>query len=272
MMAPGPDGTLFVSIPSPDGSVLALLDRSGQPRPGWPIEVTDSTSCGRPLPVDDGSVRVVCNGTDLPQPDNDLSDVRAVAFDAGGRLMAGWPVELRPGTGYVVGEELTYVEQQILTDMADVGITVSHEVWVTTVAADGSIRRGTPVPMVETCCGEQFALGRDGVAYGVARVDDGAEPGSAESQLTAIDLSGLRAGWPVSFDGIASGPAFGPDGQIVVTVGLLARKTSRVLVFDRGGEALASGSAELPIASGAIVNSDGTYECGEPRPIPPIVA
>ncbi len=272
LMAPGPDGTLYVSIPRPDGAVLALLDRNGQPLPGWPITIKDSTSCGRPLPVDDGSVRISCDGTDLPQFDNDPSDMRVFAFDKGGRLMAGWPVQLRPGTGFVVGDELTILALQWLTDTVTIG-RVSHEAWVTTVAADGAIRRGTTVPIVEACCGEQWDVGPDGVGYGVLPVGERFEPGSAEtSQLIAIDLAGKQAGWPVSFDGIASGPAFGPGGRIVVTVGSHVRRTSRVLAFDRDGAAVAASSAELPIATGEHFEVGDISECALASPRPPLVA
>ena len=60
-MAPGPDGTVFVSIPQDGGSLLALLDATGVPRPGWPIVVKDTSWCNNVLPVADGSVRVVCS-------------------------------------------------------------------------------------------------------------------------------------------------------------------------------------------------------------------
>jgi hypothetical protein len=42
------------------------------------------------LPVDDGSVRIVCDASDLAPPELGANDVRAFAFDVGGRLMAGW--------------------------------------------------------------------------------------------------------------------------------------------------------------------------------------
>jgi len=274
-LAPGPDGNLFVSIPRSGGSVLALLDHNGRPRPGWPITIKNSTSCGRPLPVEDGSVRIVCDGTDLPQPDNDLPDVRAFAFDAKGRSMPGWPVKLRPAmASRVVGDEMKYLEWQIGTDTADVGVTISHAAWMTTIASDGSVRRGSNVGLVETCCGEDWALGPDGIAYGVAGVGKRDRLRFAEeSRITALDHDGVLAGWPVSFDGIASGPAFGPDGQIVVTVGSFVRRTSRVLAFDRDGEAPTASSAELPLATGAVLEFgvDGPYECGVPSPRPPLV-
>jgi outer membrane protein assembly factor BamB len=268
-MASGRGGDLFVSIPQTRGSVLALLDPDGRPRSRWPITVKNSTWCGLLLPVEDGSVRILCNGTDLPQPDNDVSDARAFAFDAGGRPIAGWPIELRPGPGTVVGDALVYVEQQILTDTYN-DDTVSHEVWVTRIAANGAIRGGTRAPMVGD--DEWWDIGPDGVAYGVELVSGLAKGSPEVSRLTAIDQSGERQGWPVSFNGIASGPAFRPDGQILLTVASSTRKTSRVLRFEPGGNAVAARSAELPLMTGEIVFDDGPYECGRPVPRPPIVA
>jgi hypothetical protein len=273
VLAPGPNGTLFVAIPHPDGAILVLFDDSGRPRrPGWPITVPNSTGCGLLFPVDDGSVRVTCDGTDLPQFENDPSDMRVFAFDASGHLMAGWPIQLRPGfTGVMVGDELTLLASQWLTDTVSTGV-VSHEIWVTAISADGSVRVGEKLPRVETCCGESWGVAPDGAAYGSFTVGERDVAGFDEvSEVTALDLSGEHAGWPVTVDGSASAPAFGPDGQIVLTVGRLVQKTSRVVVFDRGGEAPASASGELPIAAGVIVTADGSYECGAPSPIPPIV-
>ena len=273
LLAPGPIGTLFVAIPHPDGAILVLLDRGGRPRPGWPITVKNSTACPLLFPVDDGSVRVVCDGIDLPRFDNDFSDMRAFAFDEGGRPMAGWPVQFRPGfVGGMARDELTLLAFQQLTDTVATGV-VSHELWVTTIKADGSVSHGKKLPRVETCCGESWGVSPDGVAYGAFTVSERDVEGFVEeSEVTALDRSGERAGWPVTVDGSASGPAFGPDGQIILTVGRLVQKTSRVLVFDRDGEAGGSESGELPIASGEIVTADGLHECGVPSPIPPIVA
>jgi hypothetical protein len=273
-MAPGPDGTIFVSIPRPRGSVLALLDRSGQPRPGWPITIKNSSSCADPLPVEDGSVRIVCDGTDLPQPEYDLSDVRAFAFDARGRSMAGWPLKLRPGmASRVVGSDMTFLQWQIGTDTADVGVTISHAARLSTVAADGSLVRGESVGLVETCCGESWALGSDGIAYGVTAVGKRDELEFAEkSQITALDRDGVRAGWPVTFDGVASGPAFGPSGRVFVTVGSFVARTSRVLAFDRGGKAVSAISDQLPIETLALMAEYDTDGCYPSSPRAPLVA
>ena len=266
-MAPGPAGTLFVSIPRPSGSVLARLDRSGRPFPGWPITITSSTSCGRPLAVEDGSVRIVCDGTDLPTYDNDLSDVRAHAFDAAGSSMAGWPVRLRPGMGRVIGDELTYFAEQWLTDTYDVG-TVSHEAWLTTIAADGSVRVGTKVPLVETCCLEQWVIGPDGIAYGSSHDYGGSAEAQKSSQLISVTLTGVGAGFPVALDGLASPPAFDADGRLHVTVNDGPDRTAQTHIFDTRGRAVDGGSGDLGFAATDTCDGiEGTCEV----PAPPLI-
>jgi len=265
--AAGPGGTLFVLVSGRDGSVLALLDGTGKPRPGWPITVTNSSSCHRLLPVADGSVRLVCSGTDLPQPDSDPPDVRAYAFDVNGRSMAGWPVELRPGpVGSVVGTELTVLEEQWLSHPGG----DRHMAWVTTVAAKGAIERGVAVPLVEGCCWMEWAIGPDGVAYGVVPVGELTEQGVAtlSSLVTALDLGGLRPGWPVEIDGMASRPAFDAAGRIHVTVGVPFQRPARTLVFDVDGRTVDAGSGLLNIA--APSEFDG-IEGTELFPAPPLV-
>jgi hypothetical protein len=270
-MAPRPDGSLYISIPRPGGAVLALLDRDGRLLPGWPITIKHSTSCGTPLPVDDGSVRIACDGTDLPRFENDVSDMRVFAFDARGRSMPGWPVELRPGSTSIRGDRLSVLSGQILTDVVPTG-RVSWEAWVTTIAADGKVRHGEKVPMVETCCVGASALASDGVAYRVESVGDWVRDAPETSRIIAFGRSGRRAGWPIEIDGIPSEPAFGPDGRIVVTVGSTPRGTSRVLAFDRDGGSVAAKSPTLAIVTGLVAYADGAYECGQPRPRAPLVA
>ena len=48
-------------------SSLAAAGQKRRPLPGWPIEIKDSTRCGHPFPVDDGSVRIVCDARDSPR-------------------------------------------------------------------------------------------------------------------------------------------------------------------------------------------------------------
>jgi hypothetical protein len=238
------------------------------------------------LPVDDGSVRIVCDASDLAPPELDANDVRAFAFDAGGRLMPGWPVRIRPAyTGRMRANELTFFasEWRVLGDvltlfeLLDAGGDVVGEGQphgdgrVVTVGADGALRSGVPVPVFEPSCCE-WTVGPDGVAYGIALVSGLTKGSEVVSQIAALDLSGARPGWPVSIDGWASGPAFRSDGRIVVTVASVASRTSRVLVFDRDGRAVAASSTELPIATGDITGNDGD-ECGQfVPPKAPVVA
>jgi hypothetical protein len=168
--------------------------------------------------------------------------------------MAGWPVQLRPArktAGRVVGDVLTVFNESALT----------------TVGADGAIQRGVRMPNVETCCGDEWAVGPDGIAYGVVPVSGLTEGSGEVSRIAAVDLSGMRPGWPVNIDGIASGPAFGPDGKIVLTVGSFAGETSRVLVFGPGGKAVSALSAKLPIDT-----AETGVDCTPGSPEPPVVA
>ena len=259
-MAPGPGGTLFASIPSPNGSVLlTLLDSTGRPRPGWPIKLADAADCGLLLAVADGSVRVVCQ---LANQELN-SRVRAQAFDSDGVSLPGWPVEFEGNTnaGRMVGDELTMVVTKFGPDVGDF-----HEVEVVAIALDGSIRRSVRGLTFETCC-ERWAVASDGIAYGVVDLHEWLDPGSPEaSRIMALDLSGERRGFPVMVDGIASGPAFAPDGRIVVTAGSFTRSTSQAVAFDRDGRATSGGSAELPIVTAQRSSEHVEY------PMPPVVA
>ena len=255
-MAPGPGGTLFVAIPRPGGSVLALLDRTGAPRPGWPIVVKNSTWCDLVLPVADGSVRLVCT---LENPDGNLFEpVGAFAFDSTGRLMPGWPADLQgfSVTGRVVGDALTLFVSRSLGDVVEEGQPTTDGGLVT-VAADGRVVGGTRVPGLGA-----EAVGPDGVAYG--------KTGDDASKIWAVDLSGMRTGWPVTFDGFASGPAFGSGGRVVVIVGSPTNGTSQVLVFDRDGNAVRGRSAAIPIVT--VDEYWGTAGGCPPWPKPPLVA
>ena len=227
-----------------------------------------ATSCGHLLPVEDGSVRVMCTPDELNQELN--NGVRAFALDSKGSLLAGWPVDLdgwRSSTR-VIGDTLTVYLLQSGGDVVVEGQPPDAGVMVT-VAADGTVRSGAQVPI--ECCGggATWAVGPDGVTYGeVHHYAD--TPAGTTSELLAVGFGGIPSGWPVSFDGLASGPTFGPDGRLALTVASIGRNTSRVLTFD--GKAVVARSRELPIATGVVVFADGAYECGQPRPRPPLVA
>lgn len=266
LTAPGPNGSLYVSIPGSDGSVLALLDPTGLPRPGWPITVDDSTSCGLLLPVDDGSVRLVCFGADLPQRGGDPSRVRAFAFDTGGRPLAGWPVELPFGwpagfVGSMVGNKLMHFTEQ--RRGLDVGSgSVSYEAWVTSVAVDGTLRSGVRVPRVESaCCAEQWAVGPDSVAYGAIHKFGESSEEQKSSELLAVGFAGAPAGFPIEIDGLASEPSFDAAGRIHVTVNAGPDRTARAIIFETTGRAAAGGSNDLGFgATDECVGIEGSCE------------
>jgi outer membrane protein assembly factor BamB len=167
----------------------------------------------------------------------------------------------------VVGDELALFTGVIETNAGQATFAGA----LVTVAGDGAFRVGDRVTMGYSCCDHVLGIGPDGVGYdvdpGAASADGTDEP----SAITALDLSGVRAGWPVSIDGIGSAPAFGPHGQIVLTVASSVRRTSRVLVFDGKGEAVSVRSAELAIAT-VDENTGDTGGCMVGSPQAPLIA
>lgn len=240
-MAPGPGGILFVSIPTPSGSILAALDADGAYRPGWPIALEDS--CTHLMALDDGSVRAVCDTPGFEEP----QAAHAYAFDASAHPLAGWPVQLgsdRRLAGRMIGNDLVIVVGRYGNDPK-----VSMQI----VAPDGAIRRG--VEIAQECC-YRWEIANDGIAYRTFSVSEA--PNS--SRLTAMGPDGELAGWPVQLEGRASDPTIVPGGRIVVAVGPPDGGSTGVLAFGRGGNA-ASASADVPITT---VNPLGTgdVDCG----------
>ena len=241
LMAPGPEGGLFVHIPMRTApAVLALLDSTGKPRAGWPVAVPGATFCDHLLPVDDGSVRIVCT---MENPDGNMFDpIGAFAFEPNGRLLAGWPVSIEGlfVTAQVVGEDLTLFVSQSLGDVEIEG-QPSFSGGLVTIAHDGRVEDGARTTDIVHCC--TWRIGPDGIGYGVA---SGIDPSSdvRVSRIMAVDHRGVRAGWPVSFDGITSGPAFGPSGRIAVTVA--DASLTRSLAFEPDGTAVSARPRTCP--------------------------
>lgn len=268
LLAPGPEGGLYVLIPMRTApAVLSLLDSTGKPRAGWPVAVPGATFCDHLLPADDGSVRVVCT---MENPDGNMFDpISAFAFEPNGRLLAGWPVSIEGFfiTGRVVGDDLTLFVSQSLWDVEIEG-QPSFDTGFVTIAADGTIERGSRSTDIGDCC--TWKVGPDGFAYGGVSGDPDSSPEPRTSRLTSADRSGVRAGWPVSFDGITSGPEFGPGGRIAVTVASPDTRTSRVLVFESDGTVVAARSAALPIRTAEVSADTGGCSVGSPQA--PVVA
>lgn len=247
-MAPAPNGALYVSIPRPGGSILVLLDRDGTPRPGWPIALGQSRACELLLAVADGSVRLACTRGDFPD-----ATLWVFAFDASGRSMAGWPVNLGTvglSAGRMIGEELT-----ILTGV-QVSADGAEEVWITSVGVDGVPHRGVRAAIAASAVRGEWAIGADGVAYGTFQATNYAPTpaeyaANAKSALFAVGSGGIAAGFPVSITGWASQPAFDGAGRVHLVVGSMWQPPTRMLVFDTAGRAAPGGSGALDVAAPA---------------------
>jgi hypothetical protein len=217
------------------------------------------TGCWQLLPVDDGSVRVVCAA------DNSIAEqgpTRAFAFAADGRALPGWPIELPSvccAEGRVMGNALTLYAREYPGETVDG--------WIVSVAPDGSVRNGERVTYPH-CCDDLWAVGPNGVAYRVILYGD--ETGApARSELAmAIGPEGLIAGFPVTISAIASTPAFDAAGRIHLTVAPVTvtspyRGPARTLVFDTDGQAVEGGSGDLGfVAEAMCVGLEGS--CGGP--------
>ena len=252
-MAPGPAGGLYVVIPRPAerGSVVALLDSTGKPQPGWPVALGDAF-CNLPAPAVDGSIRVVCGqGYD--------SDSRAYAFTRDGRSIAGWPVDLPSAYGpRIVGDDL-YVMEHVV----DNALQVITAVRLVAVAPDGTLRTGTRVETPDLIKHDWVPqLGPDGTGYLLTYPNTATEA----TEITAFDLDGVRQGWLVKVTGRPYGLAFGPNGRIYATEGQEGR--SRILVFGHDGRSLPIGSEALPVAATSVYSGAGPYG----GPPPPVVA
>jgi hypothetical protein len=262
-MTPGPGGGLYVSVPAPGGSVLALLDPDGRPSLGWPVQLVGWNGCALPPPAADGSVRVVC-GSGGERGDRAYA---AYAFDSEGNLLAGWPVALPVGAMHsdqrVIGDRLLVIGRDFLPGVDPETGTSVGEAWLVTVDVDGAVRSGI---RVRAGWGGDWRLGPDGIAYGIEHPNAYTTRDPQLSQITAFELAGVRPGWPIRLDGVASAPGFGPGGRLYLTIGSFGRGVSRTVVLDRDGNTLPGGSKALPITT-AESGSEFTT-----APAPPVVA
>ena len=115
-------------------------------------------------------------------------------------------------------------------------------------------------------------LAADGVAYRVAIIDQPAPAPPVTSEITAIDLGGERAGWPVTVEGSASHPVVGPDGRLYIVrrLGNGASARAQTMTIEPGGGAATATTDGLEIdplddrtgagarVMGPIVGADGS--------------
>jgi hypothetical protein len=261
IMAPGLGGSLFVTIPAPDGAVLLHLDRTGAITPGWPLRIAGTTACPVLLAVDDGSIRAVCSSRDVSP--REAAEARAFAFDATGAVLAGWPADLGPTnqldepalyTGRMFGGEL----------WLSVSTKTAYQfVRVTVVTAGGEVRRGADLALSDCC--DDWVIGPDRVAYGVGRPSDLTTTELDPARMTAVDRSGRRPGWPMDLNGIPSAPALHADGRAIVVLGNIESLASQVLTIEADGTV--AGPAEI------LVRTLGpSGRCPPVQATPPIAA
>ena len=271
----GPSGDVWVLTDHDGGSaadpvsvsILALVDTSGRPQPGWPIALAGwrcaADAPPRMLPVAaDGSIRLVCaEDTASEGPQRHVG----FAFDRAGQSLSGWPVEL-PDTGLtnsavVVGDELRLVASEIASTEGSTSEAQPAAWWLVGVEATGEVRIGQRSAVADADGSFDVRLASDGNAY---RLAFGGGPGAVQTVITAIDFAGNRSGWPVTVDGFASFPVVGPDGRLVLVteLGEGADARAQTMSIDpSGGPAIAT-SDGLPIApledrtgAGAVVMS-----------------
>ena len=256
--APGPDGGVYVVVSDTgSGSVVSLLATSGTPRPGWPIKL-DGWICDGPsgplVPVvaSDGSLRVVCI---TEAPSDAAPTTRAFAFDPSGRPLPGWPVVLPPNAWEqprIVGDRL-FIAAHDSSDQEP----YPGAYWLLSIAPDGTVRTGARYEIATDAGGWPVAIGPEGIAYR-----------SAAGEITAFDLDGVRAGWPVRVEGMLSGLGFGPDSRIYLTASADGSGTSRLLAFDGDGRTVPLASEELPIVGASAWSGAGP----DGRALAPLVA
>ncbi len=279
-MAPGAGDDLYVSIPAAGGVVLTSLDRNGRPRAGWPVVLAGTTSCELLLPAEDGSVRVVCTLEDADGVGTGRTG--AFAFDPAGASMPGWPMILgdHGAEGYfagrVMGDALALYVWATLKSAATGEPDGTG--WIMAVAADGVVRSGTSRPILD-CCDGDWAIGPDGVAYGVIRrYDDHPFAPAWSSELRAMSFDGVPDGFPkhhdssaaerIMIDGIASRPAFDTSGTIRMVVAREAGGPARVAAYRPNGSVAVDTEIELGfVATDVCTGIEGTCE----TPAPPLV-
>ena len=267
LMAPGPDGGAWVLVVDPaiqagaaSTSVVALLDRAGAPRPGWPIAFHGWDCGGVATPhqlmvATDGSIRLDCAADTVGEaPQRHV----ALALSADGSALPGWPVELPQsggGASVIVGDELRVLASDIASTEGSVVSAQPASWWLISVSADGTVQVGQSFAVTDAAGSFDVRFAADGVAYRISLL---APPGAAvpvTSVIDAIDLGGQRAGWPVTVEGAASHPVVAPDGRLFVVVdrygnryGTSPDSSAQTMAIDPNGGAATAMSDQMPIS------------------------
>jgi hypothetical protein len=265
-LAPGTNGRLFVAIRRTSSTVVAGFDSSGRLLAGWPRTLTAWTDCWIGTVAIDGSVRLVCR---TPDPgDASESVIRAVAFSATGRRLAGWPVDLTKaaGAGYRDFAEPRVVGNRLFVLMG------WGQLRLVRIAADGATTAGKVVdlPLPDQTSEEVpfvhwvRSLGSDGTAFAVRKEFKGSV---VRSSILAFGLNGPRAGWPVAITGNASVPTVGPNGRAYVVVAAADGRSAWIRVFERDGTRVAGWSRRLAVEPESAWRGAGAPVEGPASPV-----
>jgi hypothetical protein len=250
-IATAEDGGVWIVSPDDSvtggGSVVALLGPDLQPRPGWPLRIigwicgSNSNSGGwAPQPTTRGSVRVVCRIAEGGQGDPLLG----LELDAAGKVIATWHSPVGYWWDYqpqFVGDRLVALGRDVPDfEGVDAPTSPSPQItyWITSTGSDGSVTVGSHVSVpMDTPVG--VALGSNGTSYVYGT-----------SGISAFDLAGSLAGWPVSMAPDRSLPGISSHESIVVTQSLPDSGHTTVLrVMDGQATALSSSLAMSPVVA-----------------------
>ena len=231
-----------------NAATLWALDPHGRVKPGWPQPVDGSPFMG------DGGGLVVRPAGGVIYTEGlaagGSSTYRAVALDANGRSVPGWPVSL-PGGPLCYGG-----------DPCEIGRVGTNGVWyalvqlgqgpgseIVALRPDGTPAAGWPV---QVAGGEGLLLGADGTVYAWGFDTNGVRPPSGvpkivRTRFLEIDPDGrLRPGWPVTLDGPVSIPALGRDGTLYATTGGEVGQVQRIVALSSDGIERAGWPYTLP--------------------------
>jgi hypothetical protein len=256
-----PSGDVGDVVVGPDGTVYAAgmvpADRLGHGRVGW-LALPDGTYV---VPSAFGS-----DGSFYGEADGELW-----AFGSDGQPRSGWPIDVAASSWAVSPSASVYLMEWPTEGSTRVSILDQHAKPVSQwsipkvldyscdylIKADGTFWLTYPVddPSWWGACeihayspaGKELASSPDhwsGFADGpggvvVAWYYHFAAQSMDRPDQTRVAVLGLdgkpKPGWPITLDGSASPPAFGPDGSIYFS--LLADGGNRIAAFDEAGRA-----------------------------------
>jgi hypothetical protein len=277
-----------------EGDYLVAVDGSGHERSGWPQPLGFGADLNTPMAFgSDGTVYAWDGST-------------VVAYRADGTRPAGWPyhttavedvlpvpqgvyVESEPSGSAVCGDESHVMTLIGTAGMVQSTWTIQGEIAavgpdgtlytrqgdsILAYGSDGAVKPGWPATGWSNVSVD--SSGRVYLSWWKFRDITGFSmegPGPAlETRIAAVDQNGRPyAGWPITIEGAASEPAFGPDGTVYMTREVYASgsdiATDSVLALDAYGKPKSGWPFSLPEGNALL----GQATIAGPAPDPPQV-